>query len=241
LTRWWRLAAVALAVAFTVALIVAGAAYWRAPASLPPRPVGKRPQLMLLTRLPIVFPERLTLKAVKSPVLTTLESRYRIEPISVASRSSLDGRKLLLMAQPQAQPAEMLVDLDRWVHNGGRVLLLADPALEWPSERPLGNLLRPPFAFADTGLLAHWGLRLDSPDALASKQVRVGGQTIRTQAPGALVAIGRACSVESRFVARCSVGKGEAIVIADADFIDVDDSNSPNLQLLLRELARLEQ
>ena len=69
------------------------------------------------------------------------------------------------MAQPQAQPAEALVELDAWVRRGGRVLLLADPALEWPSERPLGDLLRPPAAFADTGLLGHWGLTLTPPEA----------------------------------------------------------------------------
>ena len=62
------------------------------------------------------------------------------------------------MAQPLAQPAEDLVALDDWVRGGGRVLLLADPMLEWPSKRPLGDPLRPPPMFMDTGLLAHWGL-----------------------------------------------------------------------------------
>ena len=70
---------------------------------------------------------------------------------------------MLLMAHPLAQPAEALVDLDRWVRDGGRLLLLADPKLDWPSKRALGDTLRPPPAFADTGLLAHWGLRLDAP------------------------------------------------------------------------------
>ena len=48
------------------------------------------------------------------------------------------------MAHPLAQPAEDLVALDDWVRGGGRVLLLADPMLEWPSKRPLGDPLRPP-------------------------------------------------------------------------------------------------
>ena len=68
------------------------------------------------------------------------------------------------MAHPLAQTAENLVALDAWVRGGGRVLLLADPMLEWPSKRPLGDPLRPPPMFMDTGLLAHWGLRLDAPD-----------------------------------------------------------------------------
>ena len=61
------------------------------------------------------------------------------------------------MAHPLAQTAENLVALDQWVRGGGRVLLLADPMLEWPSERPLGDPLRPPPMFMDTGLLAPLG------------------------------------------------------------------------------------
>ena len=54
------------------------------------------------------------------------------------------------MVQPQAQPAAVLVELDQWVRGGGHVLLLADPALEWPSERPFGDPLRPPLAYPET-------------------------------------------------------------------------------------------
>ncbi len=67
------------------------------------------------------------------------------------------------MAHPLAQPAEDLVALDNWVRGGGRVLLLADPMLEWPSKRPLGDPLRPPPMFMDTGSAAALGLRLDPP------------------------------------------------------------------------------
>ena len=46
-------------------------------------------------------------------------------------------------------------------------------------------------------------------------------------------------------VARCKIGRGEAIVIADADFLDVERRREParsgNLDFLLAELARLEQ
>ena len=69
----------------------------------------------------------------------------------------------------------MLVELDQWVRGGGRLLLLADPMLEWPSERPLGDRLRPPPAFADTGLLAHWGLRLERPDSAEPVERTIAG------------------------------------------------------------------
>jgi hypothetical protein len=194
----------------------------------------------VLTGLPIIFPETLTLDARASPARAKLETRYRLVPVSVADRGTLDGHRLLLMAQPQAQPAEVLVDLDRWVRGGGHVLLLADPALEWPSERPLGDVLRPPIAFADTGLLIHWGARLDAPDDLGGKSIRVGNRQVTTRASGRLVALNHACTVEADgFIAVCRVGQGKATIVADADF--VDSERPANLEFLLAELAKLEQ
>jgi hypothetical protein len=215
----------------------------RSPPVPEPRPEAGRPPLMLLSTLPLVFPEHFALTAPASPTLKALQSRYRIVPISVADAEQLDHRRLLLMAQPRAQPAEALVDLDQWVRKGGRVLLLSDPALEWPSERPLGSLLRPPFAFADTGLLAHWGLRLDAPDQLGPAARMVDGREIRMESPGTLVATGRDCAVEASFIAHCRIGQGEATVIADADFLNPDspDAKTANLGFLLVELTRLER
>lgn len=234
--RWRAIAAaigaLLIAAAIAVALVMEGPR-----PGLPERAPGERPKLLLLTSLPILFPDEVTLDSKPEPVVAALRSRYTLVPISVADPASLYGNHLLLMAQPQAQPAEDLVALDAWVRDGGRVLLLADPALEWPSERPLGSVLRPPAAFPDTGLLAHWGLRLDAPDELAVKTVA----NIETRSPGVLVATEGDCSVEDGFIAHCLIGKGEATVIADADFINVSDPRSPNLTLLLRELNRLER
>ena len=117
-----------------------------------PPPAAQRPTLLLLTSLPLVFGEDFSLQDGGSPALKALETRYRVVPISVTDRRELAKGRLLLMAQPLAQPAEDLVALDQWVRRGGRVLLLADPMLEWPSERPLGDPLRPPPMFMDTGL-----------------------------------------------------------------------------------------
>ena len=204
------------------------------------RPSSSKPQLLLLTSLPIVFPEGFTLKGPKSPVLERLEEEYRVFPISVADRQSLRGHKILLMAQPQAQPAAVLVQLDQWVRTGGHVLLLADPALEWPSERPFGDPLRPPPAYPDTGLLAHWGLRLYAPAGFGSKSLDVTGEHIRTAAPGELAATSGDCEVESGGLeARCRIGRGKAVVIADADFLDSDRFGAANLDLLMSELGDL--
>lgn len=236
------------AVAAAVLLVIAAAALVLlprvgAPPVPGPRPAAERPPLMLLTTLPLIFPERFTLRAPASPALKALKSRYSVVPISVADSGELDHRQLLLMAQPQAQPPEALVDLDQWVRGGGRVLLLADPALEWPSERPLGDILRPPFTFADTGLLAHWGLQLEAPERLGPATRVVDGRRIETESPGTLVATGRACTVSAEgFIAQCKLGMGFATVVADADFLDPDSrkSETANLGFLLVELERLE-
>lgn len=207
-----------------------------------PRPTGARPTLLLLTSLPIVFGEKFGLGETGSAALTQLEMRYRVQPISIADAASLRGARLLLAAHPNAQPAENLVELDKWVRAGGRVLLLADPMLEWHSERPLGDPSRPSPAFADTGLLAHWGLRLDAPDQRGPVERKIGGHRILLASPGRLS--GR-CSIEAGgLIARCRVGKGRATIIADADFLDdrgvEGASTAGNLSWLTSELANLE-
>jgi hypothetical protein len=151
---------VLIGVALLFAAVAAVALSGRDRADVSPRPEGQRPPLMLLTTLPLVFPEEFSLQSGGSKALTALETRYRVVPIGTTDSATLRQGRLLLLAHPLAQPAEALVDLDRWVRDGGRVLLLADPRLEWPSKLPLGDKLRPPPAFADTGLLAHWGLQL---------------------------------------------------------------------------------
>jgi hypothetical protein len=153
--------------------------------------------------------------------MEALEQRYQVRPIATASAEALGGEKLLLMAQPLAQPAEDLVALDRWVRDGGRVLLLADPRLEWRDSRPLGDPTRPPPMFMDTGLLGHWGLRLDAPDQRGERATVLAGRAITARSPGSLQG---SCDLsEDRIVARCQVGKGVALVVADADFLDWSD------------------
>jgi hypothetical protein len=220
-------------------LLVAGAAFafthiLRAEA--PP----ERPKLLLLTSLPLVFGEQFSLQDAGSPALRALQGEYRVLPISVTDPRELAKGRLLLMAHPLAQPAEDLVALDEWVRRGGRVLLLADPMLDWPSERPLGDPLRPPPMFMDTGLLGHWGLRLDAPEKRGVQPRKLGGKDILTSSPGSLQG---GCAISAdRLVARCRIGNGRATVVADADLLDTDhlgQSGERNLDALLAELASL--
>lgn len=207
----------------------------------PPVAASERPKLKLLTSLPIVFAESFSLEGGGSAALMALEEHFQVEPISVANNASLGSGGLLLMAQPLAQPAEALVELDRWVRSGGQVLLLADPLLEWPSERPLGDVLRPSTSFADTGLLSRWGLRLYLPDERGPKQQSIGRFAVITVSPGTLE--GECAVASGGLVARCAVGRGRVTVIADADFLNIDDLDGPtdhNLDALIGELKSLD-
>ncbi|GAA4724399.1 hypothetical protein H9L13_12110 [Sphingomonas lutea] len=225
--------------ALALLLLVAGA--WALASKQRPAPqAAEKPVLLLLTSLPIVFGEQFALDGGGSRVLQALETRYRVRPISVTSTAELSGHNLLLLAHPPAQTSENLVALDGWVRRGGRVLLLADPALEWPSERALGDPLRPPPMFSDTGLLARWGVRLDTPET-AGPQVRtLAGREVMTASPGTLH--GRCAISAGRLLADCAVGKGRALIVADADFIGVEHlagATGRNLDSLLALLDRL--
>jgi len=240
-----------LRVGLLVLLIVIGAAAValtvarRPPVPPPPRAVGDRPVLLLLTSLPLVFGEQFSIEGGGSPTLRALETRYRVVPISVTDWSELAKGRLLLMAHPRAQSTDDLVALDQWVRRGGRVLLLADPMLEWPSDRPLGDPLRPPPMFADTGLLGHWGLKLDALDQRGPVSVGGGHNPIVFVSPGRLVATKPGCQLSrANIVADCKIGMGRATIIADADFLNAEAFGKPaehNLDALLGELARLER
>jgi len=233
--------ALAAVVAIIAGVAIVAAVFGRDNQPLAPRPEAQRPTLLLLTSLPLVLPDEFTLSGSGSPALTALQSRYKVVPISVADPRELAKGQLLLMAQPQAQPAEDLVALDAWVRRGGRVLLLADAMLEWPSSRPLGDPLRAVATYPDTGLLAHWGLRLGAPDRRGRATRQLGGYTIVTDTPGALAGT---CEISADWlIARCAIGQGRAIVVADADFLDpqrLGDGADHNLDALIAELAQLE-
>ena len=230
---------------FLLLLICGAAAFALIPREgreMPPRAEADKPVLMLLTTLPLLFPEQFTLQGGGSKALTALETRYRVIPVATTGAEPLKEGRLLLLAHPLAQTAEALVDLDNWVRAGGRVMLLADPKLDWPSERPLGDKLRPPPAFADTGLLKHWGLSLHPPTQSGPQPRELAGRQILTASPGSLTG---SCETEDDgLLSRCRIGKGRVTVVADADFLNVEQlegTTDSNLDALLAELDWLER
>lgn len=228
---------------------------WRTAASLlllaaacrndqPPAQGAPTKRLELLTSLPLAFGEGFSLNSPRHPLMAALERDYRVTLVD--GPEQLPPLGLLLAIQPQALTAERLVALDQWVRNGGRILLLADPRFAWQGSSPLGDKFRPPFNYPDTGLLRHWGLSLQlDQDGPALRTL--GGEEILTGSPGRLVAApASGCrSSGDGLVARCTIGRGRVVVVADADLVQagqpggLDGPTDRNHPALTTELDRL--
>jgi hypothetical protein len=235
-----RLAPVRLAPVRLAMLLLAAACGACQADSRPPVEAAK-PELALLSSLPIAFGESFGLEQQRSPLLEELEGSFRVTPVDGPEQLKPNG--LLLAAQPQALTAERLVALDKWVRDGGRLVLLADPFLGFESMRPLGDRFRPPLRYPDTGLLAHWGLKLDADVDNRAEAVDTDlGRGIRLSANGlgSLTRAGGDCTLSpTRVVARCRIGKGYATVVADADFaLSPREEERAVVMALLRELGR---
>ncbi|HEX8669636.1 MAG TPA: Gldg family protein [Allosphingosinicella sp.] len=183
-------------------------------------PVGPKPELALMTALPVVWGEGGAFDPRSRPAAayTALQEEFAVRPIDVLDPQSLGGAKLLLLAQPRWLAPEELSTLDAWVQGGGRVLVLTDPNLVWPSELPLGDVRRPPPVGLLGPLLAHWGLKLE-PWRSGRGPERLGDRRLAMESPGRFVSAGRGCRVERPYLARCRPGSGRAVLIADADLM----------------------
>lgn len=234
--RWRRIAGAALAAAALFAALALGAARpyealvlgRTAPLEQP----GPRPPLLVLTALPLAWGEGGAFDPESRPAEAwrLLEREYDLRPIDAAEPSALGGARLMLIAQPRLLAPEELVAIDEWVRLGGRALVLADPKLSWASEWPPGHVLRPPETSLLGPLLGHWGLTVSAfSDGPLEVLLQTGGAERRLvlQSPGSI----RGCRVLRFYLARCRVGGGEALVLADADLLADGlwtDSSSPD-------------
>ena len=195
----------------------------------PPPHAAERPELLLMSALPLVWGEggAFDPDSRPEPAFAYLEREFQVRPLDAIDPASLGRARLLLLAQPRALAAEELVALDSWVRNGGRVLILTDPQLTWPSRWPPGDVRRPPASGLLGPLLGHWGVRLEAP-AGAALQVELlphpsGPRRLILDAPGRLVAQGSSCRIAGRdFIFRCRIGRGGATIVADADLLRQD-------------------
>jgi hypothetical protein len=188
----------------------------------------ERPPIHVMTALPLFWGEGTPVDIIqgeqgRSPLLVALDAHYTVIAIDIASDAALARASTLVLAQPTALRPEELVAIDDWVRSGGRVLVFADPSLAWPSDLPMGDKRRPPPQSLLVPLLTHWGLTLEAPEANTVSIVkdRIDGRPVAFALPGTWEAKTRDCKLSDKgVVARCSIGKGEAVLVADADLLD---------------------
>lgn len=198
---------------------------------------AEKPELALMTSLPIYWQESDDPRELlnsdsdsQHPFRIELEGRFRLTPVDDL-QVALKGQQRLLLIQPRGLAPAELVALDEWVRAGGQLLLFADPLLVTESRYPLGDPRRPPAVTQITPLLKHWGLDLvldeSQPAALHPFPVAAGavlgtimkGQFVAGENPGADAIA--TCQIEpAGLMAACRIGKGQALLIADADGFD---------------------
>lgn len=198
------------------------------------RVATERPDLMLMTALPIIWGEKGAFDPESRPAAAynALQREFAVRPLDYLDERTLGSGRLLLLAQPRALAPSELAALDQWVRSGGQVLILTDPWLAWPTELPLGDIRKPPPVGLLGPLLGHWGLTLEP---LESRRIaihdRSDGESVRRlimAAPGRFVVKGPECRVgEDQYLARCRIGEGEAILLADADLLRDDLWTAP--------------
>ena len=224
--RHARRLTVALLLLLFACLLVAGYAYTRPNDSRP------KPVLLMMTTLPLQWSEGgveadLAQDAAPHPAYAHLRRQYAVQPIDDLRTLPQKPAQMLLLAQPRALHPSELVQLDDWVRAGGHVLIMADPALQWGSLYPLGDKRRPLFTSMLSPLFTHWGLELVLPMADEKPMAlrKIGPFNIRTQTLGEWLPRANtgttSCNIFAQgLVADCRLGKGRAMLVADADMLD---------------------
>ena len=187
-----------------------------------------------MTSLPIIWGEGTSMseiisgEAAPEPIYVHWQNRYRIEAVDSFETLSGSDIDLIILAQPKAMDPADIAAVDTWIRAGGRAIILTDPMLVWPSELPLGDARRPLATSLLSPLLNHWGLELLAPDDTGSDvvELELGDLMIVTAGIGTFGLADQAdgtkgpCALSAgKVLAQCEIGDGQAILIADADFL----------------------
>lgn len=192
-------------------LVLAALLLWRAPPQ-PIDPMPDRPELAVVTALPLFWTEDGSGQRADAPIISVLRTRFTIVPLDDPEALPNSSARLLLLAQPRAVSPAGLVAIDQWVREGGRAVVLADPQLRWPSILPAGDRRRAPTTASSLSpLLDRWRIR----------PVNVIGRESRILLPnGSLLTLAGAEAFQDGVVAARRIGEGQVIWVGDADLLD---------------------
>jgi hypothetical protein len=212
---------------------------WRAssPLAQPDRRIG------LFTSLPILWNEAAALDELLDSkdqphwVRAVLEDRGTVVPLdTLLDLANID---VLMIAQPRPLAPEENVALDAWLRGGGRLLLFADPMLTEDSAFSLGDRRRPQDVVLLSPILARWGLTLHFDDQQPPGERESAGERLPVNLPGAFLRTtgghDAACAIgQNGLVARCRVGKGRAVLVADAALLEREATGDARISALRR-------
>lgn len=210
-----------------LAILIAGLLFFGAVG----RSDAAKPRLMLMSSIPLQwgdanFGDVARGEARPSSLFARLSANNEISMIDDFQQLGKPGAVPLLLVQPRALAPRELVELDGWIRKGGTAIIFADPALDWPSDLPLGDQRRPLFTSLLTPMFRHWGLELALPVSAkaAPDEVAVGNYRVSPESAGIwMVSRGKPaaqCRISAdQFVALCKVGGGRALLVADADLL----------------------
>lgn len=185
-----------------------------------PASARSKPPLAVLTALPL-FGYSAESLGQSAPAIAYLRRMFAVTPLDSLAAKALppDGR--LLIAQPRLLSPADLVELDRWIRQGGRAVILADPLLVWPMDLPPGDRRRPPVTSLLDPLLAHWGLTLlPAKSAAVERRFLSGGALLPVAGVSAFQSSGDCLVAEQGLTTLCRIGRGSVRLIADADMLD---------------------
>ncbi|QJB69031.1 Gldg family protein [Parasphingorhabdus halotolerans] len=194
-----------------------------------------KPSIELMTSLPIIWGEGSSMEKILSgdaspaAIYEYWQSQYDLK--AVDSLEGLTGRDtdIVMLAQPRAMDPADIALLDDWIRKGGHAIILTDPALVWHSDLPIGDSQRPLASGMLSPLLQYWGLELLAPDDERAGLVELEFDdfSITTAGVGSFAELQQASEAKAvclmsagGIMARCKVGRGQAILVADADFLN---------------------
>lgn len=225
--------------ALAAALLLASACSAAAPddtnpqqPSSPPQPMlpaMARMRIVLMSSLPLVHGEGVDMAALMAghskphPLHAEMAAAHDLLVADVLDDRALQGAELLVLVQPRALAPQELMVVDSYVRSGGRLLLFADPMLDWGGGRGLGDPQGALRTSLISPLLNHWRVELVDP-GLDRVVVRPTGA--RLVHPGQFGPLpGKSGDAVCRtgadaYVAHCTPGRGRAVLVADADLLD---------------------
>jgi hypothetical protein len=212
---------------------MAGGAGW----FLTQRPAITQRPIGLFTSLPILWSESETLGDLLHDdnqqhwANAVITGRGPVVPLDTLEALRPDLTRLVIAQPRPLSPAEN-VALDAWVRGGGRLLLIADPALTAETAYSVGDPRRPQDLVLLSPILSRWGLELvfDDTQGEAEREVAVLGEALPTRLSGAWRGQRGNCRIEAQgLLAECQIGRGRVLALADAEVLAQveDDGKRP--------------